>query len=292
MQYNERIGVGLAVSTLTGQTGTVVFSNSNGVSFGLSTLGNSTVLTMSASNVAGGGLAISAGTTFASTGTLVLSNSNGISFGINGQTITAGLQAVSFWRPNSGQLMNGTVQGSSSVPNLSLQRCAFALPIQATRADLILSMTAAASQAGSTTLSIALYTMFGSTASLASSTSASISWTSGTNSTTASVYGGQSGICWRSIALGTWAITPSEYLIGVMASINGPAGTTAAMTALGSLGFSAGVPGGGDLIAYFGDGVYSTGTGAFPASIHVSDVNQTFTNAVAGQPFVQLAGTF
>lgn len=66
---------------------TIVFSNSNGVSFGL----NGTVLTASA---AGGGVALSAGTQSVSTGTVVFSNSNGVSFGLSGSQLTASIDAI------------------------------------------------------------------------------------------------------------------------------------------------------------------------------------------------------
>lgn len=72
-------------------SGTLVFSNSNGVSFGLS---GSTITASVAS--AGGGIALSAGTQSASTGTVVFSNSNGISFGMSGSSrITASHNGIS-----------------------------------------------------------------------------------------------------------------------------------------------------------------------------------------------------
>jgi hypothetical protein len=72
-------------------SGPLVFSNSNGVSFGLS---GSTITASVAS--AGGGIALSAGTQSASTGTVVFSNSNGISFGMNGSSrITASHNGIS-----------------------------------------------------------------------------------------------------------------------------------------------------------------------------------------------------
>jgi len=57
---------------------TIVFSNSNNVSFGL----NGSVITASAAG-GGGGAAISAGANSQSSGTIVFSNSNGISFGLS-----------------------------------------------------------------------------------------------------------------------------------------------------------------------------------------------------------------
>jgi hypothetical protein len=65
-------------------SGTIVFSNSNGVSFGQA---GSTV-TASVS-VPSGGVSFSAGASSANLSSVVFSNSNGVSFGLNGSTITA-----------------------------------------------------------------------------------------------------------------------------------------------------------------------------------------------------------
>lgn len=77
-------GVALSAGTGSVSSGTVVFSNSNGVSFGL----NGSTLTAS---VAPGGAAgsVSAGTTNVGLGQVVFSNSNNVSFGLNGSTVTA-----------------------------------------------------------------------------------------------------------------------------------------------------------------------------------------------------------
>jgi hypothetical protein len=95
--------------------GNLVFSNSNGVSFGL----NGSTVTASAAAGAGG-VALSAGTQSVSTGTVAFSNSNGVTFGMSGSnTITAsvaaqsvqtvGLYAVS----NTTQSSTGTVDARS-----------------------------------------------------------------------------------------------------------------------------------------------------------------------------------
>lgn len=75
------ISAGTAAATL----GQVVFSNSNGVSFGV----NGQTVTASVAGGGGGNTgSISAGTTRATLGEVVLSNSNGLTFGVNGQTVT------------------------------------------------------------------------------------------------------------------------------------------------------------------------------------------------------------
>lgn len=75
----------VSAGTTSGSLGSLVFSNSNGVSFGL----NGSTITASAAG-GGGGAAISAGTQSTNGGTVVFSNSNNISFGMsNSSVITA-----------------------------------------------------------------------------------------------------------------------------------------------------------------------------------------------------------
>jgi hypothetical protein len=74
----------ISAGTTLASNGLVVFSNSNGFSFGL----NGNTVTASYTQSTGPG-AISAGTTIASSGTIVFSNSNNMSFGLNVNTITA-----------------------------------------------------------------------------------------------------------------------------------------------------------------------------------------------------------
>ena len=80
--------VNLSAGTTSGNVSNWVYSNSNGVSFGLN---GSTITASIQPNVI-----LSAGTTNAvNSGTVVFSNSNGVSFGINGQTLTASVAAAS-----------------------------------------------------------------------------------------------------------------------------------------------------------------------------------------------------
>lgn len=116
--------------------GTVVFSNSNGVTFGL----NGSTVTASVAAGGGGGAGISAGTQSVSTGTVVFSNSNGITFGMSGSSrvtashngLTAGIQSLSAGttRATAGEVvfsnsnglafgLNGaTITGSYTVPSV------------------------------------------------------------------------------------------------------------------------------------------------------------------------------
>jgi len=77
-------GVGVSAGTQSVSTGTMVFSNSNNVSFGMS--GSSRITASAVVNVSGG-------TTSNNLSAIVFSNSNGISFGMNGSTMTASVGA-------------------------------------------------------------------------------------------------------------------------------------------------------------------------------------------------------
>jgi len=282
---SQRIGVNISAGTQLAQTGTVVLSNSNGISFGMNSSASSSVVTAQ--------YAISAGTAQATGGAsgVVFSNSNGISFGANGGTITAQLPSVSLFRPDAEIAGSFSLVPSSGTSNMSLRRFSVPFQISATELDLLAHLTVAASTAGSFTLSAALYTFAGSSASSVSSASVGYTFNSGTNSTAGSIYGGNSGTRWRTMSVGTWNVTPGEYLMAIMGSINGPAGTTGSMTLYGNSNVSnAGVIGGGNFSQYWGDGLFNAGTGAFPASIHLSAVNQTGAQ-VMGQPQFRLIGT-
>lgn len=262
----------------------VVFSNSNGISFGAN--GNTVTASAAAVN------AISASASSISNGTVVFSNSNGFQFGLNGSTVTAQNAPISYWDNNFDMNANAVATNSGGI-NLSVQRQNIPAPLSATRMDFAGHLTVAGSTAGSYTFSFAVYTLSVSTASRASSTSIGSTFNSGTTQS-ASMYGGHSGTRWRSVPLATWALTPGDYLFAFMLSQAGVAGTTGSWTIMGnsSVSFN-GLPGdgGGNMSAYFDDGIYSAATGAFPNSIHLSDINQTGAS-VLRQMYFQLAGTF
>jgi hypothetical protein len=102
----------LSAGTTKATLGEVVFSNSNGVSFGINGQ------TITASVVAGGGGntgSISAGTTRATLGEVVFSNSNGLTFGVDGQTVTGSYTVPSI----AGLLSNINVSAGTTSQNLS-----------------------------------------------------------------------------------------------------------------------------------------------------------------------------
>jgi len=88
---NGTIGLITAISagTTLASNGQLVFSNSNGVTFGM----NGSTITASVAGASAGIAAISAGTTQATSGTVVFSNSNNVTFGVNGNTVTASVNA-------------------------------------------------------------------------------------------------------------------------------------------------------------------------------------------------------
>jgi hypothetical protein len=289
---SQRLGVNISAGTGLAQTGTVVLSNSNGVSFGMSASASSSVITASVS-LTTTPAAIAAGTQTGSTGTIIFSNSNGISFGMAGsRTITAQLPSVSLFRPDVEVAGSFTLVPSSGSVNMSIRRFSVPFQISATELDLLANLSVAASTAGSFSLSAAIYTFAGSTASSVSSGSVSVSWNATTTASSSSNYPGQSGTRWRTMSINTWNLTPGEYLMALMGSIAGVAGTTGSMTMFGNSAVSiVGPPGGtGNYSQYFADGLFASGTGAFPTSIHLSAIVQTGSQ-VLGQPQFRLVGT-
>jgi hypothetical protein len=112
---------GVSAGTQSVSTGTLIFSNSNNVSFGMS---GSSRVTASASFAAETPFGISAGTQSVSTGTMVFSDSNGISFGMSGSSrITASYtvptqtnqQMTMFATGNTTLSSTGTTNASSLI---------------------------------------------------------------------------------------------------------------------------------------------------------------------------------
>jgi hypothetical protein len=238
---------------------------------------------------------VSAGTTKGYGTKLTFADSNGIEFGYSSHTVTAQPKRVSMMEFGAFESAN-SVTASSNNPNLSLQRIYVPAGISATRLDLLEHLTVVGSTANSLTFRMALYTMSGSSLGTVSATSAAIAFSSGGDTTNTAGYSGQSGTQWRSFPLGTWNISPGEYFFGVMASINGPAGTTGSLTLYGKSALSIAdgallAPGSGNPVNAWAGGIYSTGISAPPASIHISDLNRTGSYALA-QPGFRVLGSF
>jgi hypothetical protein len=244
-------------------SGTVQFANSNGLTFGL---GGSTIT--------------------GSFSTLSFANSNGVALGVNGSTVTASLPTVHYFENDLSPNNALFAQTGSGAINMSLQRVSVPYQISATQMDLLGALTVVAQTHCSYTLSAAVYTFNASTLSMASSSSFAVTVNS-------SVYTNFSGTRYRSMALGTWNLTPGEYYFANMVSCNGPAGTTGSFSFFGQNSVSInGVEGNAsNYSAYFGPGIYSAATGAFPAAISRSDINQTgsaSTNNPVAQPYFRL----
>jgi hypothetical protein len=94
--------VAISAGTQVAQTGTVVFSNSNNISFGMS---NNSVVTASA---ALGGIA--AGTQTGTAGTILFSNASGVSFGMNNSSVvTATVDGIKAISASNAEVSNGAV---------------------------------------------------------------------------------------------------------------------------------------------------------------------------------------
>lgn len=226
-------------------------------------------------------------------GQVVFSNSNGISFGMNAGVVTAKLPQVSYYENFAG---NPTAANSaatnSGASNISFQRFSVPYQISATRLDFLGHLTVAGSTNASSTMRAVIYTMSGSTAGSLVSASMTMSHSSGTATNSAAAYGGQSGTRWRSMTIGTWNLTPGEYAIAFMHSLQGPAGTTGSVTIYGKSNIAVlAAPGGGAQSAYFNNGLLVAPTSSPPASIHLSAINQTAAAAQA-QPYFRLVGAF
>ncbi len=240
---------------------------------------------------------VSAGTTKGYGTKLTFSDAGGVQFGYSSHTITAGNPPAKIQEFGQFESAN-SVKASSNAINLSLQRFVVNAPMSATRLDFLNAYTVAASTNGSMTFRLALYTISGSSLGTYATASSAISHSSAAaDSTNTAGYSAQSGTQWRSIGLGTggWNLTQGEYFLGVMASIDGPAGTTGSMTLYGRSAIS--IANGALLgtvanpIDNFSGGVFSAGTSAPPATMQLSDINRTGSYALA-QPGFRMLGSF
>jgi hypothetical protein len=117
--------VGVSAGTQSVSYGNLVFSNSNNITFGLSS-GTNSSQTITASFGGGGGVAISAGTVSQSSGTVVFSNSNGVSFGMNAGTVTVSMgnlgEVFSYWdsdkKPVSPSAYDDEFDGSDALAGI------------------------------------------------------------------------------------------------------------------------------------------------------------------------------
>jgi hypothetical protein len=298
LEGHQHAGVPALAASNTGNTagntgtqfGTWVMAGTNNITVSESTGGAGVhTLWFSAPNVGAGNITVSAGTSSVALASLVFSNSNNVAFGLNGSTITAAALTMRYWENAVQAALNANAHNQTQ---LSFQRLVMAQQMTATEIDYIGHMTgSSAAASGAITVSHALYTMAGSTASSVSSGSLAISWTSGSDTSASSQWGGQSGTRFRTASINSWAITPGDYLFGFIVS-TATSQTAHTWTFFGGSSLSIGaMAGGGNFTNYFGEGLYTASTAAFPASLHITNINQTGGGGVFRQPWFALAGS-
>lgn len=259
------------------------FSNSNNISIGLS--GSTVTASAAFSGVA------ASGASTVSAGLVQFQNSNNITFGLNGSTITASvgtalsMSNVKYFeglhRP-AAALFCAT--GSGAI-NLSFQRVSFPHGISATQLDLLGALTVVANTHVSYTMSACLYSFSGATLSSVSSSTFGVS----IDSTVLTNY---SGTRFRSMPV-SWNITPGEYMLAHMVSMNGPAGTTGSFSFFGQGSVSInGVEGAAEnYTAYYDRGYYTAATGAFPSSVTLGQIaisGSASNNNALAMPYFRL----
>ena len=306
--------INVSAGTTSGNLQTIVFSNSNGVSFGL----NGSTVTASAAGGAGG-VAIAASNTTFTSGTVVMSASggaitinsgaqsvgfsvpatsslvgtNGISLSSNGSTISiSGVSpyASRFIYPEANLLTGLSAFGNGS---MSIQYVPFDGYVTATRLDALVSWSAGSSAAANTagiamTMFAGIYTRNAST--LQSVSSATTQQTLTYASNTSNYTGINSAIRAISVPMNI-NMTPGEYYVGfgfsTSASSVGTATTNLAQTvsmygygglqsALNYAEFNEATATSKNL--YSGMGIYSAALSTVPPTISLSAINQTGTN--------------
>lgn len=265
--------------------GTVVFANSNGVTFGMS---GSTV-TASINPVAGTAItAISAGTTFATGPTVVFSNSNNVTFGVNGNTVTASVDAgntqpivvFSQWGEFG---TNFTVWPDQA----SFQKVSMPMAVSGSSGAMIIEMLGNSDSSGGVTIKIGAYQITGSTAGNLTSRSAAFTWASGSDTTATNLYGGASGTRYRSFPWDV-SMTPGDYLFAFAISTQND-GTC---RVLGRQGVNIVGSFAGFETNYFVDGYTNSTIAALPANIVANNTNYVRTGLSAlRQPGFILFGT-
>jgi hypothetical protein len=290
-QISSFSGQAYAAGTSSTRGGTLSFANAGNVSFGL----NGSTITATAT-VPASVQFYAAGTTSGSGGTLSFSNANGFTFGLNGSTITlsasltAAAPVLSFYQNmQAAQFASFTTPQVSTAINLSLQRFSVPWNMTATLLEMPGALSVLGSASAEYSLSVAVYTLAGLSASRMSSAQATASFASGSNSTLSSVYGAWTNTQWRSVAIGSWNFTPGEYMFAFMMSATGSSAIAFSWHGMSSLsvrGFM-----GGERSFYWANGVYTSATGAFPDVLQLSQLIQTGSTPNR-QVFFQMHGTY
>ena len=314
----------ISAGTTSQSSGTVVFSNSNGISFGM----NGSTITASFNPMGASGiLSISGGTTFATGPGVVLSNSNGLSFGANGNTITGAYQAIQsisagttqvttgqvvFSDGNgvsfgaNGQTITASVAPQSAQPITvfsqwgefgtnftaqhglaSFQKVSIPMAVSGASGAVILDLVGNSNSSGGLSMVVGAYRLTQSTIGNLTSKSMGFSWTSGSDTTASSIYGGVSGTRYRSF-LWDVSMTPGDYVFAFVISTEND-GTC---RALGRQGVSIVGSFVGFETNYFVDGHTNSTVAALPAAVAANNTNYVRTGLSAlRQPGFILFGT-
>lgn len=231
----------------------IIFSNSNNATFGL----NGSTMTVSAP------INVSAGTTSGNLTQVSFANSNGVSFGLNAGTVTASVPLNATvtnrlqWPP--GNLTAVAAMGNGS---FSINRVQMYEDLSATRLDVPFLLSLASSAAANTwglavTAFAAIYTKNVST--LSSLSSGQVQW----NTTLASNTAGNTGLiahAIRPMSVGfNMLFTPGEYYVGFGISTNTSSVGTAT-TALGNTWSVMGGPIYSSAVGQVGDFTAATNT--------------------------------
>lgn len=264
----------ISAGTTQGTSGTIVFSNSNNVTFGM----NGNIITASAGAAAGANINLSAGTTSNLASAFTFANANGVSFGLNASTITAsfGGQTVSAFSQDADFVTNFTAYQAI----LSFQKLSLPMNLRATQLVMLADFRGTIASSDGVTLSHAVYTLSGGTASLASSGMRTISWPG-------AAYSNVSGTQYRTIGV-NYSMTPGDYLFAwAVSTANGAIVRPFGRMAANIVGVFDGVE-----TAAFLNGSSVSSVNAFPASIAVSDTGYARTGFSALlQPGAILLGT-
>lgn len=268
-------------------SGTVVFGNANGITFGMigSTITASAFITASAS---AGLNSLSAGTSYATGPGVLLSNAHGVSFGANGNTITASIA------PQSQQSISVFSQWGDFATNFTLwpgqasfQKVSMPMGLSGSSGALIFDVLGHSNSSGAVSYTVGAYQITASTAGLLASRSASFSWGVGSDTADSGVYGGVSGTRYRPF---DWDVnmSPGDYLFAVMISTENdgtirPFGRQGVQIVGSYAGFETN---------YFVDGYTNSTMGTLPGVIVANNTNYIRTGLSAlKQPGFILFGT-
>jgi hypothetical protein len=268
-------GINLSAGTTSNAATAFTFFDSNNISFGL----NASTLTASYA------FKLSAGTTSNNLSAITFANSNGVSFGLNNGTVTAsgGVGTITAFSQDADFVTVFTANQAL----LSFQKLSLPMNLAATQMAIIADFAGVSSVSGAVTISHAVYTLSGGTASLASSGSRVISWASGSATNNSTQFGGVSGSRYRTVGV-DYSMTPGDYLFGWWISTENSATANvfgrAAMNIVGTFD--------GIETNYFLNGISASTTVAFPGSIAATDTNYVRTGFSAlRQPGAILIGT-